>query len=71
MPTGSVKWYNASLGYGFLKPDDGEDLFVHHSAVIATRPLEEGERLCFTVVEGPRGAMAGDVQPEDSNDVPS
>jgi cold shock protein len=60
MPTGSAKWYNASLGYGFLHPDDGEGLSVHHSAVIGASPLEEGERLRFTVVEGPRGAMAWD-----------
>ena len=59
MPTGSVKWYDAEKGFGFLTSDEGEDVFVHVSTLPAGVPsLKPGQRLEFGVVDGRRGKQA-------------
>ncbi len=57
MKTGTVKWFNGAKGYGFLAQDDGEDVFVHYSAIQRSgyRELTEGQRVQFDVVNDPRG----------------
>ena len=61
--TGTVKWFNGSKGYGFISREDGEDVFVHHSAIQAEgfRNLEEGQRVEFSVERGPKGLQATQV----------
>ena len=59
--TGKVKWYNNTLGYGFLTPDEGEDIFVHFSALQGLERLEIEDRVRFDVGEGPKGPMAVNV----------
>jgi CspA family cold shock protein len=61
--TGTVKWFNAAKGYGFITPEQGEDLFVHHSAIQAEgyRSLLEGQRVEFDVEMGPKGRNAANV----------
>ena len=60
---GSVKWFNASKGYGFIKPETGEDVFVHYSAIQAEgyKSLEEGQTVEFEVTKGPKGLQAANV----------
>jgi len=60
---GTVKWFNTSKGYGFIEREDGSDVFVHFSAIQGSgfRNLEEGERVEFEVVEGPKGLQAANV----------
>lgn len=57
MKTGTVKWFDSAKGYGFLAQDDGEDVFVHYSAIQSSgyRELREGQRVQFDVVKDPRG----------------
>jgi CspA family cold shock protein len=66
VPTGTVKWFDAAKGYGFITPDDGGgDLFVHFSAISDTggyRTLEEGQRVEFDVTRGPKGDQADNVR---------
>lgn len=61
--TGTVKWFNAEKGYGFLAQDDGPDVFVHYSAIGGNgyRTLTEGEKVEFTITEGQKGKQASDV----------
>ena len=60
---GTVKWFNSSKGYGFIKRQSGEDVFVHYSAIQADgyRSLEEGAAVEFEVVKGPKGLQASNV----------
>jgi CspA family cold shock protein len=62
---GSVKWFNASKGYGFIEKDEGGDVFVHFSAIEKDgfRTLEEGQRVEFEVEQGPKGLQARNVKP--------
>jgi len=61
--TGTVKWFNASKGYGFVSREQGDDVFVHYSAIGGDgyRSLEEGQKVEFTVTDGQKGAQAQDV----------
>jgi cold shock protein len=61
--TGTVKWFNGSKGYGFIAREGGEDVFVHFSAIQSDgyRNLEEGQRVEFTVEQGPKGPQASNV----------
>lgn len=60
---GTVKWFNATKGYGFIAREGGEDVFVHHSAIQAEgyRSLNEGQRVEFTLERGPKGLQASNV----------
>jgi CspA family cold shock protein len=60
---GTVKWFNGSKGYGFIQPEEGEDVFVHYTAIVGDgyRNLEEGQRVEFSIQEGPKGLQAADV----------
>ena len=63
MPTGTVKWFNNSKGYGFIARDNGSDVFVHHTAIQGEgyRSLEEGQKVQFEVTRGPKGEQATNV----------
>jgi CspA family cold shock protein len=62
--TGTVKWFNAEKGYGFISQSDGADVFVHFSAIQMNgyRSLEEGQQVEFEVQEGPKGLQAASVR---------
>ena len=61
--TGTVKWFNAAQGFGFIERPEGEDVFVHFSAIQATgfKTLNEGQAVEFDVVQGPKGLQAANV----------
>ncbi len=65
MATGKVKWFSEAKGYGFIATDEGNDIFVHYSAIRGTgrRNLYEGQEVEFETVEGPKGPQAADVVP--------
>ena len=60
---GTVKWFNAAKGFGFIQRENGEDVFVHFSAINSAgyRSLDEGARVEFMVKRGPKGLQAEDV----------
>jgi CspA family cold shock protein len=62
---GTVKWFNATKGYGFLAREGGEDVFVHFSAITMSgyRSLTEGQQVEFSVEQGPKGLQAVNVTP--------
>ena len=64
METGTVKWFNDAKGYGFISRQNGEDVFVHFSAIQSGgfRSLQEGQQVSFDVVKGPKGWQAENVK---------
>jgi CspA family cold shock protein len=64
MEQGTVKWFNDAKGFGFVSRENGDDVFVHHSAIQSNgfRSLQEGQRVQFNVVKGPKGWQAENVQ---------
>lgn len=63
MSKGTVKWFNAEKGYGFITDEDGSDVFVHFSAIVADgfKTLDEGQEVTFDLTEGPKGKQASNV----------
>ena len=63
MSHGTVKWFNAEKGYGFISQESGDDVFVHFSAIQGKgfKTLEEGQSVSFEIEEGPRGKQASNV----------
>jgi CspA family cold shock protein len=63
MTTGKVKWFNDSKGFGFLEQDNGDDVFVHFSAIQSNgfKSLAEGDAVQFEIVKGPKGLQASNV----------
>ena len=61
--TGTVKWFNASKGYGFIERQDGSDVFVHYTAIQSDgyRTLQEGQQVEFSIEQGPKGLQAAQV----------
>ncbi len=64
MEQGTVKWFNDAKGYGFVSRSNGEDVFVHFSAIQSAgfKSLQEGQAVQFEVVKGPKGLQADNVQ---------
>ena len=64
MPQGKVKWFNDAKGFGFIAQNDGKDVFVHHTAIVADgfRSLAEGEEVEFEITNGPKGLAATNVR---------
>jgi len=64
MAKGKVKWFNNQKGYGFITPEDGEDVFVHYSSISGDgyKALEEGQEVEFEVEKGPKGDQAVNVK---------
>lgn len=62
--TGTVKWFNDQKGFGFIEHEGGKDVFVHHSAIVADgfRSLAEGDKVEFTIEQGPKGPNAAGVR---------
>ena len=63
MMTGTVKWFNAEKGFGFISQENGDDVFVHFSAIQGDgfKSLDEGQRVTFDITKGARGAQAENV----------
>ncbi|HEX5960563.1 MAG TPA: cold-shock protein [Rhodanobacteraceae bacterium] len=62
--SGTVKWFNDAKGFGFITPESGDDLFVHFRAIQGTgfKSLQEGQKVTFVAVKGPKGMQADQVQ---------
>lgn len=65
MVTGKVKWFSEVKGYGFIATEEGQDVFVHYSAIQGTgrRNLYEGQEVQFEITDGPKGPQASNVEP--------
>lgn len=65
MNNGTVKWFNAEKGFGFIEREDGDDVFVHFSGIVTDgyKTLEEGQKVEFDITEGQRGEQATNVVP--------
>ncbi|CAB1062602.1 Cold shock protein of CSP family [Olavius sp. associated proteobacterium Delta 1] len=65
MPQGTVKWFNSKRGWGFIVKEDGEDIFVHYSAIKGDgfKSLDEGQHVQFEIEEGDKGLAAANVEP--------
>ena len=63
MATGTVKWFNNQKGFGFISPESGDDVFVHHTAIQGEgyKSLEEGQKVEFDITEGAKGQQATNV----------
>ncbi len=63
MEKGTVKWFNASKGYGFISREEGEDVFVHHNSILGGgyKTLDEGDQVEFEVGQSPKGLQANNV----------
>jgi len=63
--SGTVKWFSNEKGFGFISRPDGDDVFVHHSAITMDgyRTLTEGQAVEFDIVDGPKGQQAANVRP--------
>jgi len=63
MTQGTVKWFDNSKGYGFITPEDGKDVFVHHTAISGEgyKSLDEGQKVEFNIEKGPKGDQATNV----------
>jgi CspA family cold shock protein len=70
---GTVKWFNNTKGYGFIQREQGEDVFVHFSAIQADgyRSLKEGQGVVFSVTDGDKGLQAENVELSDSDSIDS
>ena len=68
MPTGVVKWFSNRKGYGFIEQQEGDDIFVHHSAINMSgfRTLSEGDRVSFEIEVGERRPAAKNVEKEET-----
>ncbi|MDF1614948.1 cold-shock protein [Desulfurivibrio dismutans] len=64
MAEGTVKWFNDAKGFGFIAQDSGSDVFVHHTAIMGQgfKSLQEGARVEFEIVDGPKGPAASNVR---------
>jgi CspA family cold shock protein len=63
MPTGTVKWFNPEKGFGFITQEGGEDVVVHFRAIVGDgfKTLDEGQKVEFEIVQGPKGLQASNV----------
>jgi CspA family cold shock protein len=69
MASGTVKWFDPNRGYGFIRPEQGEDVFVHVSAVQASglQTLQEGQAVEFDIEQGRKGPQAANLRPQQAN----